>query len=102
MPPHPGGHLHCPLYSLQRPNWPHVKAGNRQLKHGGHLSCESENVVDDRSLRDRAGVAEPVRQVTFPVRAETVVENIEMSHVEARLSVVAFRRMIEEIGRAHV
>lgn len=37
-PPNPGGHLHCPSYGLHSPALPHWKAGNRQLKHGGHFS----------------------------------------------------------------
>jgi hypothetical protein len=40
IPPHPGGHLHWPLYGSQVPYCPQVNAGRRQLKHGGHLGSE--------------------------------------------------------------
>ena len=40
IPAHPGGHSHCPLYWLQLPYWPQVKAGSMQLKQGGHLPDE--------------------------------------------------------------
>ena len=42
MPPHPGGHLHWPSYGSQSPYCPHVNAGKRQLKHGGHFSGEAK------------------------------------------------------------
>ena len=51
IPAHPGGHSHCPLYRLQLPYWPQVKAGSMQLKQGGHLPNDSWCSESNRTLR---------------------------------------------------
>jgi hypothetical protein len=57
-PPQPGGHWHWPSYLLQSPYCPHVNAGRRQLKHGGHLSLGAA-WVDLSAHSDAHGRAKP-------------------------------------------